>query len=565
MVTSANDPTEQAQQLTPPTYGLPLSVVLRVGALHGSVVLAGGGGVDGVVAGLNVMEVPDILSWVKPHELLLTTGFPLVSAGGEPATDTLPELVRGLHEAGVTAFGIKLGRYLDTISREALAVADSLGFPIIGLPDRVAFDDILKEVYAELNAFQTTVLEQIDALHAALTMIVLEGGDLDQIAAEVAQVLTFGIVITSTDGRERASALTQAQRDALAAADLIDETGRIRVERVRLAPLLLGDGEVRLLHVAASGTELARMLVLSQDRRLSPSDVYALERAATVAALLITSQQAVNAVEGKYRGDFLRDVFQSRAGSEDYVSEHAAGLGWDLNRPVVVVVAQLDPLTADEEPVSGRTRRSWQERFAAAWRQVAESQDRTTPVADFSAEVVTLLPVVDGADDDAVLAYVRRTVAAVRGDQGGGRRSFSAGISRVVTDVGALPEAYAHARKAVDVGRKMKGRGSTTFFDQLGIRRLLSLIDDERELTAFAHEVLGTLAAETATAADLRGTLQVLLDTNLNVAEAARLQHFHYNTMRYRVTKLENLLGPFTTDPHIRLDVAVALQILHMG
>jgi purine catabolism regulator len=307
------------------------------------------------------------------------------------------------------------------------------------------------------------------------------------------------------------------------------------------------------------------MLVLSQDRRLSPSDVYALERAATVAALLITSQQAVNAVEGKYRGDFLRDVFQSRAGSEDYVSEHAAGLGWDLNRPVVVVVAQLDPLTADEEPVSGRTRRSWQERFAAAWRQVAESQDRTTPVADFSAEVVTLLPVVDGADDDAVLAYVRRTVAAVRGDQGGGRRSFSAGISRVVTDVGALPEAYAHARKAVDVGRKMKGRGITTFFDQLGIRRLLSLIDDERELTAFAHEVLGTLAAETATAADLRGTLQVLLDTNLNVAEAARLQHFHYNTMRYRVTKLENLLGPFTTDPHIRLDVAVALQILHMG
>ena len=34
-------------------------------------------GLDRIVQRLNVMEVPDILPWVKPHELLLTTGYPL--------------------------------------------------------------------------------------------------------------------------------------------------------------------------------------------------------------------------------------------------------------------------------------------------------------------------------------------------------------------------------------------------------------------------------------------------------------------------------------------------------
>jgi purine catabolism regulator len=409
-------------------------------------------------------------------------------------------------------------------------------------------------------------LARVDALHTGLTQIVLEGGALDGIAAEVARVLDVGVLFSSSDGRERAAALTATHRELLGEHHLLDPTGRVRIERIgETAPV--GVGEVRGLRVAAGGVDLARLVCLRADGPISSDDVHALERAAAVAALLITREEAVNAVENKYQGDFLRDLLVRRTADAEHVAEHADTFGWDLRRPVVVVAAEIDPPGPEGSPPSRAQRRQWQERFSAAWRQVARGVDPGIPSVDFSSEVVTLLPVGPGEQPDEPVAghqVVRRAVTAVTGDKGGGRRPFSVGVSRVAASLDELPEAYAQARRAVEVGRRVSGGGSTTFFDQLGLHRLIALVPDTAELRSFTRDVLGPLAEPGTEAADLRETLQILLDTNFNVAEAARLQFFHYNTMRYRVSKLERLLGPLSADPHLRLDVAVALRVLEI-
>ena len=550
-------------------YRVSLRQVLDVDCLAGTTVLAGEAGLDRTVTRLNVMEVPDVIDWVKPHELLVTTGYPLASLPGQAGdrTETFVQLVRDLAERKTAALGIKVGRYLDKVPEEVLAVANSLGFPILSLPPDVAFDDLLQQVHSRLHEGQAAVLERIDALHEALARLVLEGGDLEQIAAEVARVLSVGVLLTSTDGRVQAEAITADMRRALDDAGLFAPEGRFRVERASRRPLTLGDGQIRLQPVVAGGSDLARLVCFSPSRSIAPDDVHALERAATVAALLITRQQAVGAVESKYRGDFLRDVFSGRAGDSEYVLEYATGLDWNIQLPGVVVCAELDPPKPTDNPVPSRLSRTWQVRFSAAWSQVIRTHDRAIPTADFSAEVVTLLPVPEELREspDQAQGAVRKTVArlvtAVAGDKGGGRRPFSVGVSRLVWSVDDLPVAYAQARRATEVGRRVNGGGSTTHFDDLGVQRLIGLVTDKEELTAFARDVLGELFDDTTEARALCTTLQVLLDSNLNVAEASRIQFFHYNTMRYRISKLERILGPFTTDPNLRLNIAMALQV----
>ena len=218
-------------------------------------------------------------------------------------------------------------------------------------------------------------LERADALHTALTHIVLEGGDLAAIAEAVGNALGCGVVFTSTDGRERAAHLDEAQRAAMAGAELLDPTGRVRVERIDPGGTAVGKGEALVRRVVAAGVDLARLVALRPDGKIHSSDVQALERAAIVAALLVTRVEAITAVENKYRGDFLRDVFLDRAGEDEYVAEHAQAFGWHLDRPVMVVVAVLDPDAIASLAPDPEDRRAWQDRFAHAWRQVSATVD----------------------------------------------------------------------------------------------------------------------------------------------------------------------------------------------
>ena len=552
----ANDLARPSGHVPAGVTGLPLTDVLRVSSLRGARVLAGARGLDRVVQRLNVMEVPDILPWVKPHELLLTTGYPL-----RQAPETLGEMVGELDARGVVGLGVKLGRYLDRLPAGALRRADALGFPLVQLPEDVGFDDILNQVLTGVLDRQAAVLTRSEEVHRALVQVVLDGGGLDEVAEELVAVLGGVVAVTTPDGRVLAVAGAEPAVAAVLAGDAVDSSGRVRVERFRGGVVRdpVGGGSTGSVPVVAGGVHHGRILAFS-DVPLDESDVSALERAATVAALVVTKALAVSAVEGKYRGDFLRDLLAGRGGSAASAVPYAASLGWDLDRPLVVVVAELDPEPSAAPPPD--VVRPAQERFASAWTSVVRARDPRAAVVGFAHEVVALPA---AASASSVERTVADLVSAVSGDGGGGRRSFSCGVSRVVDTPDRLPEAYEQARKAVHVGRQLSGPGAVAHFDRLGVFRLLSLVPDSRELRAFMTETLGDLAdREDPDAVDLRRTLEVLLETNLNVAEAARVLHFHYNTLRYRIGKLERTLGPFTRDPTLRLNLALALQVLRM-
>jgi PucR family transcriptional regulator, purine catabolism regulatory protein len=555
-----------APSTVPLTRGLKVGEVLQVSTLADARLLAGASGLERTVQRLNVMEVPDILAWVKPHELLLTTGYPLRNT-----PQSLVRLVADLDERGLAALAIKPGRYLDELPAEMLSQADRLGFPIIELPGHVSFDDILNQVLTDILNRQAAVLARAEEAHRALVQIVLGGGGLQEVCDELVGLLGGAAFVADTEGRLLAEAGSGEDVAAARAASCFEASGRMRGCSGQAGGAKDGAAQVGarshsglegshvLVPIVAGSLDHGRIAVFSRHRELGDMDVHILERAATVTALVITKRLAVQAVEGKYQGDFLHDLLHGRAGSVERTVPHSAALGWDIDRPLVVVAAELDS-EPEEGGGEGLRHQLAQERFASAWTAAVRTRDPRAAAAGFPRAAVALLGVPPGGEVTRVVREIAGQVAS-----GAVPRAFSTGVSRVTSSPDELPAAYDQARRAVLVGRRMRGAGSVVSFDELGVFRLLSLVPDAEELRSFTRETLGELATrDDSEAEDLRRVLRTLLDTNLNVAQTARALHFHYNTLRYRIAKLERMLGPFTTDPNLRLNLALALQIIQM-
>ncbi|MEN0137359.1 MAG: PucR family transcriptional regulator ligand-binding domain-containing protein [Rhodococcus sp. (in: high G+C Gram-positive bacteria)] len=526
--------------------------VLASDLLASPTLVAGATGTTREVSNVAVMAVPDIGPWLRAGQLLITT----TSVLGR-LVEAIDAFLTRLDRRGVAGLAVQLDDGSAALPAEMRDAADELGLPLVVVAD--SREHPLSGALAELSARQVDAVFEADRLRRVLVDVVMAGGGFAELAVAVAGELGGAVLITTPDGRQLCRAGDESELRRLNSSAALDATGRVRTDSTEggLGLHALGDESIAVSAISANGIDHGRLVHFTTDHPLRSEDLYLVEQAAAVCALVVARELVVSSVEEKHRANFVRDLLLGRGGEHEHVVAHAKTFGWDLDRPIVVVVIEPDPVGEDEPSMP--TRMPLVERQARAFTSAVAGRDQGAAVTALATETVILMGV--GTD---TMNLVHELVANVRGAGGGGRRAFGVGVSRPTDSVDGIPALYGQARTALKVGRQITGAWAVTHFDDLGVYRLLSLVEDDRELESFAQETLRELTADTPEAQDMRRTLEVLLATNINIAETARQLHFHYNTLRYRVVKLEKMLGSFTDHPELRLDLSLALKIMAM-
>lgn len=528
----------------------PFADVVASGLLDAPTVIAGDVATARDVTGIAVMMLPEIGPWLRPNQLLVTSTTVLRRLAG-----TIGEFTARLARNEIAGLVVRL----DEGCALPDGIADAVAFPIVTTPGDIVADHELARGLAEMAKTQVDSVLRADHLRRGLLEIVMAGGGHKALADGVAQSLGGAVLITTPDGRQTCRSGTDADFCWLASTAALDPTGRVRTDSLDggLGLHRFDDEYVAIAAISANGIDHGRLVLFSPGRTLTSADLYLVEQAATVCALVVSRELAVSAVEEKHRANFVRDLLRGRGGDPEQVIVHAQMFGWNLDRPMVVVAVEPDVVDDDAPPAPARL--PVVERQARAFVGAVAGRDPGAAVTALATEIVIIMG--EGSD---TMTLVHELVAQVRGAGGGGRRPFGVGVSRAASSTADLPALYNQARTALEVGRKISGTWAVTHFDDLGVYRLLSLVEDTDELESFARETLKELTDDTAEAQDMRRTLEVLLATNINIAETARQLHFHYNTLRYRVAKLEKMLGLFTAHPELRLDLSLALKIIAM-
>ncbi|MCX7844189.1 MAG: PucR family transcriptional regulator ligand-binding domain-containing protein [Candidatus Bipolaricaulota bacterium] len=531
-------------------------------------VLAGAKGLDRVVEAVNVMEVPDILEWVRPGELLVTTLYPL----RDKAAD-LENLVPKLAEKGLVGLAITPESYIDRIPACMIEAAERLNFPLIELPPKVSFIDIIQPLTSRILNIQANELRQSEQLLRQFLDLILRGGSFADIAELIGQSVGQPVVLVDRFRRllgASANAQTHCApflvRDSAGEVYLNEAFQPEEVGRASWGPArhLRVQGHPCVAYpIRASSMELGEILVWGELPSPLPSaQMVALEHGATVAALKMMELRAISQVEQQFQNEILEGLLSDQPGRVERARKLAVQMQVRLEPPFRVAVVAPDLPVREVLAFQERESRSSIDTSLHLARRYIRVLNPEAVFWRQGARLIVFFPVRGARTAPAELVRALREVCQ-RVAQENPAHSVSIGLSPLTADLFQFAKAYRAAMQSLELGRVLwpQAKGEVIAYEDLGFLRLFSLRDSLEGVAEFCQEVLGPLLREDKSGA-LLVTLRTYLEQGQNLRRTAQALGIHYNTARYRLRRLRALLGPALTSPTARLSVELALHLL---
>jgi sugar diacid utilization regulator len=390
---------------------------------------------------------------------------------------------------------------------------------------------------AETISANNAAMRRAEDAHDRLMELVLRGGDVAQVAAEVAEVLGGGIVFFDATGEELArvpSAVPVGTTNAPARSGFAGAFAvawpeeAVTASRAAGRAVRVGD---QWVCAVLAGPELLGSLVLTGRPMLDEADRRLFERASVVAALLLLLRRSVAKAEDEVRGELLTDLLTAPGRNPAALLARGRRLGIDLAAPHAVLIAHVDGVPR---------------------RRLAMACGRHATLVGLHAEQVVLL--VAGGDPAELAPRLAGVLtAAVEAPVTVGASGPAAGPTALAT---AFDEARRCLRSLLALGRA----GAGAALAELGF--VGQLIGDRTDLAGYVQATLGpVLDYDERRGTDLVATLRAYFDCGTNLTRAKDVLHVHVNTVVQRLDRIGSLLGEDWQSPDRALEIQIALRL----
>ncbi|WP_432247630.1 PucR family transcriptional regulator [Streptomyces sanyensis] len=498
-------------------------------------VRAGQDRLDTPVRWAHVSELADPVPYMEGGELLLVTAMNLDAEDRE----AMRRYVRRLVGAGVVGLGFAVGVFYEDVPEALVEAAEAEGLPLLAVPRRTPFLAIAKAVSAAIAAETYRAVTAGFEAQREMTRAALTEGP-DGIVARLAAHIDGWAALYDASGAVVAAAPDWAARRA---GRYAGDVARLR-ERTAPASAVVGAdaGEDRVeLQSLGTGRRVRGALAVGTAAPLGTAERYAVHSAVALLTLATARSRTLQAAEQRLGTAVLRMLLAGQ-------SEHARAVAGDLyggllDAPFRLLLAEPAGDPSGREP--GRPPAVFAEAVEAA---AARAGEAVLAVPDLDDRMVVLAP--DGGE---VVAHC----AEVYGDRDAEEADAVVGLSAPAGPSTAAA-AYRQAEQALSVARR-RGRALVEH-EELAAGSIVSLLADDA-VRAFADGTLRALREHDATGrGDLVASLRAWLAHHGQWDAAAADLGVHRHTLRYRMRRVEEILGRSLDDPDVRMELWLALK-----
>ncbi|GAA1731830.1 PucR family transcriptional regulator [Streptomyces yatensis] len=565
-------------------------------------VLAGEDRLETPVRWAHVSELADPVPYMEGGELLLITAMQIEAEDPEE----MSRYVRRLVGAGVVGLGFALGVKYAEVPAALAAAAKEEGLPLIGVPRRTPFIAISKAVSAAIAADQYRAVTAGFEAQRELTRAAIGAEGPAALLARLAAHVDGWAALYDVSGAVVAAAPDWAARRA---ARLTPDVERLR-SRPGPASIVVGGGgeagaagaepaedtavadRVELQSLGTGRRTTRGVLAVGTGAPLGTAERYAVHSAVALLTLTTERSRALREAEQRLGAAVLRMLL---AGEPDHARAVAGRLyGGLLDAPFRMLVAEVPsggaaqpphaaPPGVDEAPpeafaeattattAAGETEApdplaTLTDTMEAAAARIGES----VLVVPDGERLIVLAP--DGGAAVAACAEHARVVESRRGTKARPRDRTAAaaphgdelviGLSAPAGPIAAAA-AYRQAEQALSVARR-RGR-MLVEHEQVAAGSVLPLLADDA-VRAFADGMLRALHEHDATGrGDLVASLRAWLSRHGQWDAAAADLGVHRHTLRYRMRRVEEILGRSLDDPDVRMELWLALKATAAG
>ncbi|WP_028612801.1 PucR family transcriptional regulator [Paenibacillus harenae] len=537
-------------------------------------VVAGRAGMTNSVQSVNIMDAPDIIHYLKPQELLLTTGYAM-----KDHPEALLALVANMAEVGCAGLAIKTKRFFQEVPADVLQRAEELQFPIIELSLEQSLGDLANYSLSQILEKRTDELHYALSTHKQFSQMIMQGKSTQHVVDALAGLIASPVLLLNQQAEPLFRSGSMPEKLYSSALPLLQLELAARQPAPAAYTLQLVPQEAAgAVYTAAELQPIVTyqlegfLIALTNDndsgRQLAILSKHALEQAANVIGLELMKKQAVKERSRRYKNEFFSDFVDGLIASEQELMHRSRNYGL-LHHPVYIsVVARRDTSFGHPhdsgalEDADGRYISERDRHYNLLKSEFAKLELKFVLFTknDYFCFLIALKSNQDVAKgkDSHFLEQLKGIVFTLSHTHG---IPVSIGFGNPVSQLTDIPVSYKEAVEALQTGYDARKTQFVQPYRAKNITSLLRMIPKEELREYYKETFKDLLSIEGKERLDLLKTLSTFYDTHCQLAETAKLLFVHRNTVTYRLDKCERLTGRDLRDPVESLRFRAAFQM----